>query len=600
MPGFFSQTWLDELRQRCDLAQIVADYAPLKQKGHRYWACCPFHGEKTPSFSVDVDKQLYYCFGCKASGNVFNFIMQAEHMDFAEAVRFLADKVNLPLPEMGDDIAGYRAQKQERERLYEVMREAARFYRDVLFSPQGREAMAYLKRRRVAEATIKRFGLGYAPEGWHALMDHLKAKGVSEQDGLKLGLYAQSKGRTYDAFRGRVIFPIFNGQGAVVGFGGRVMDKSNPKYLNSPETPIFNKRLTLYGMQLLKKARNLPQLILVEGYMDMLALAQSRFEGVLASLGTSLTQEQARLLRRYGSRVVLAYDGDTAGQHAALRGLDILDAEGLEVRVLSLEDGMDPDEYIRTRGRAALEQRISEAMPLPAFKMYLEKKAHDMSTQQGRTQYAIACAKVLARLENPVEREVYLRTLQVETGFSMESLGAQVAKFARTGDAVTSYKVAPDRNNKEDLARDAGAFRAEKRLIEALAYHGRDVREQVLAQLQSQDFTDDACRFAFQCMLEAAKAGRELPAADLWTHMGQGGFAKEAGAFLSEPPREELLPTRAAMEEWIAHMHMQMRQRQIEALKAQLNDPHLAQDARVQLMEEIQELMRAMRGGYRG
>ena len=253
MAGFFPQQWLDELRSRADIVSVVSEYVPLTQKGRRYWGCCLFHQEKTPSFSVDSEKQMYYCFGCKAAGNVISFVMSAERLGFVDAVKYLAEKFNVPLPQNEEEEARYRKMRQEQERMFSIMTTAARFFRDRLYEPEGEAARGYLKRRGVSEAMVRRFGLGYAPDSWNALKDHLEKNGIPAQEAQKLGLLSESKGRKYDAFRGRLMYPIFDERGRVVAFGGRVLGDGHPKYINSPETPIFNKRRQLYGLHLLKE-----------------------------------------------------------------------------------------------------------------------------------------------------------------------------------------------------------------------------------------------------------------------------------------------------------------------------------------------------------
>lgn len=430
----FPAAWLDELRSRADIVNVVSAYVPLKKNGHRYWGLCPFHGEKTASFSVDSERQLYYCFGCKASGSVIQFIMDMERLEFPEAVKFLADQLHMPLPQMEDD-PDYQRRRDQRERLLAANREAARFYHQTLFTEAGRPALEYLRGRGLSDAVIRKFGLGAAPSSWDTLTRHLTEAGFSQEElrlcGLTVVKEAESATadaparprRAFDMFRNRAMFPIIDQYGNVLAFGGRILGSGQPKYLNTSDTPVFNKRLGVYAANLLRKERHLERVVLVEGYMDVVSLTQFGVTGVCATLGTALTNEQAKLLKRFAPKVYLAYDGDSAGQHAILRGLDILEAEGIPARVLDFPDGLDPDEFIRRDGPEGFANL--PALPPEAYRMRRLRAEYDLSTQEGRTEYAKGCAGLLRRLE-PVERENYLQELTVQTGFSREVLLAQI------------------------------------------------------------------------------------------------------------------------------------------------------------------------------
>ena len=432
----FPAAWLDELRQRADIVQIVSGYVTLKRNGHRYWGLCPFHGEKTASFSVDPEQQLYYCFGCKAGGSVIQFIMDMERLDFPEAVRFLADQLHMPLPQMEDD-PDYQRRRSQRERLLSANREAAQFFHRTLFTDAGRPMLDYFKRRGLSDAVIRKFGLGASPEGWDTLTRHLLDQGYTLEElklcGLTVVKPAQEATqdaparpqRAFDMFRGRAMFPIIDQYGNVLAFGGRVLGDGQPKYLNTSDTPVFNKRLGVYAANLLRKERHLERIVLVEGYMDVVSLTQFGVTGVCATLGTALTAEQARLLKRFAPKVYLAYDGDSAGQHAILRGLDILQAEGIPARVLDFPDGLDPDEFIRRDGPEGFEKL--PALTPETYRMRRLREQYDLSTQEGRTEYAKACAPILRTLE-PVELENHLQELSVQTGFTREVLLAQVGQ----------------------------------------------------------------------------------------------------------------------------------------------------------------------------
>ena len=422
MAGRYPPQWLDELRQRADIVKVVGSYVKLKKNGHRYVGLCPFHNETAPSFSVDEQKQVYHCFGCKAGGSVIQFVMDIERLSFPEAVAFLADQLHMPLPEMQNDPA-YEKRRTLKERIYLANRTAARMYHQLLWQPESSAILHYLQQRGLSDAVIRRFGIGAAPPSaqvGHRLME----EGFTEEELIQAGLMLRREGRTFDMFRNRAMFPIIDTYGNVLGFGGRAMGDAMPKYLNTSDTPAFNKRYTVFAANLLRKARGLTRVILVEGYMDVVALSQFGVEGVAATLGTALTPEQARLLHRFAPEVYIAYDGDRAGQKAILRGLEVLEGENVPVRVLDFPGGLDPDEFIRQEGLEAFQ--ALKPISAVTYRMRREKERHDVSTEEGRIEYAKACAAILRGVKEPVELENHLRHLSVETGFSKEVLMQQI------------------------------------------------------------------------------------------------------------------------------------------------------------------------------
>ena len=422
MAGRYPPQWLDELRARADIVKVIGSYVTLKKNGHRYVGLCPFHNETAPSFSVDEQKQVYHCFGCKAGGSVIQFVMDIEHLSFPEAVAFLADQLHMPLPEMQNDPA-YEKRRTLKERIYLANRTAARMYHQLLWQPESSAILHYLQQRGLSDAVIRRFGIGAAPPS--AQVGHrLAEEGFTEEELVQAGLMLRREGRTFDMFRNRAMFPIIDTYGNVLGFGGRAMGDAMPKYLNTSDTPAFNKRYTVFAANLLRKARGLTRVILVEGYMDVVALSQFGVEGVAATLGTALTPEQARLLHRFAPEVHIAYDGDRAGQKAILRGLEVLEAENVPVRVLDFPGGLDPDEFIRQEGLEAFQ--ALKPISAVTYRMRREKERHDVSTEEGRIEYAKACAAILRGVKEPVELENHLRHLSVETGFSKEVLMQQI------------------------------------------------------------------------------------------------------------------------------------------------------------------------------
>ncbi len=458
--------WLDELRGRVDIVDVVSDYVELKQKGRRFWGRCPFHGEKTPSFSVDSEAQMYYCFGCHKGGTVINFVMDIERMEFMEAVKMLAERAHLPLPERVNDGRDSDKMRALRERIYEANLEAARFYHATIWTEEGAQALGYLHKRGLDDAGIRRFGLGSTAQGRDALTRHLIEKGFTMEELISAGLSGEKDGRRYDMFRDRAIFPIINPQGKVLGFGGRIMGDGNPKYLNTSDTPVFNKRQGLYALNMARKERSLKRLILVEGYMDVVSLRQQGVLGVVATLGTALTEEQARLFKRYAPEVWVCYDGDGAGQKAILRALDIFESQEMPVKVIDIPGGMDPDDYVRANGAAGFE--ALRPIPPCEYRMMRAADRVDLTTQDGRTQYAIECCNILRAIKNPVELENYLDKLIVQTGFAREVLLRQIGVEELAAQHKQSAQ--PDRPLRRSVHKELAEYvKAQQLLINLLA-----------------------------------------------------------------------------------------------------------------------------------
>lgn len=421
MSGRIPDAWLDELRARLNIVDVVGDYVQLKPKGRRHWGLCPFHNEKTASFSVDGEEQMYYCFGCHKGGTVINFVMEMERMEFLDAVKLLAERARMELPDSTDSPQVDRTLK---ERVYAANLAAARYFHDALWTSGGAQILGYLHRRGLDDGDIRRFGLGAATGEWDDLTNELTGQGFEEDVLIKAGLTLRKEQRRFDMFRDRAIFPIIDAQGRVLGFGGRAMGDAQPKYLNTPDSPVFNKRQNLYAINYVRKERGLDKLILVEGYMDAVALRRAGVLGVVATLGTSLTEEQARLIKRYAPEVWVAYDGDSPGQKATLRALDILDAAGIPARALVFPDGLDPDDFIRRDGP----EGFANLKPIGRFDYRMDRLAEefDLTDQEGRTGYAIKCCELMRRVESPVELENHLKRLTVETGFAREILLSQI------------------------------------------------------------------------------------------------------------------------------------------------------------------------------
>lgn len=429
--------WYDELMAKCDIVSIMSDYVTLKKKGSTHWACCPFHHEKTPSFSVSEQKQLYYCFGCQESGNVITFIKKMEGVEFGDAVKILAKKVGVEIPANNFTKKDNAQIIKQKERLYTLMRESAKFYNANLNSKAGEKAKQYLHSRGFTDNIIMRFGIGYSTNG-HDIINHLAKKGFTKDEMKNAGMVAVSEKGPYDAFYGRVMFPIISNMGEVVAFGGRTLEEKPTfaKYKNSSQTLIFDKSKIIYGINLLKKKKQkekIDYVILCEGYIDVIALHSAGFDTAVASMGTALTYNQAKQIKNFVDKVYISYDGDTAGQKAALKGLDILASAGLNVRVISLPQGQDPDDVIKTKGANYYKKLLEQAVTLPAFKIEALRKQHDMSDMDSKAKFAVESVKVVKALENPVEQEQYLEIIHKITNYSIDSLlrQSQVTKVAK-------------------------------------------------------------------------------------------------------------------------------------------------------------------------
>ena len=427
----FPTAWVDSVYAASSIVDIVSNYVPLQKRGQRHWGLCPFHNEKTASFSVNGELNLYYCFGCKASGNVAQFVMEMEKLSYPEALLYLAKQFHLPPPPVLEDDPEEAQRRSLRERLHEASREAAVFYHEQIWLPEHHEALSYLHDRGVDDAVIRRFGLGYAPNEWDSLLTHLQSKGFTMEELQQAALITVKENSRYDTFRDRVMFPIINRYAQTIGFGARAMGNAQPKYLNTSDSLIFNKRYNVYGINLLRKMRNLDQLYLVEGYLDVIALSQVGIGNAVATLGTSLTQEQARLMKNYAPEIWIAYDGDEAGQTATLRALDVLHQEGVKARVLRFPDGLDPDDFIHQRGL----EGFSALKPLPAmaFRLIHLESQFDMSNDESKREYARKACETLQIITEPVETDYYLGRIALKTGIAKEVLALQMRQNQKGG-----------------------------------------------------------------------------------------------------------------------------------------------------------------------
>ncbi len=421
----FSPAFLDELNARNPIEDVVGQYVALTKRGNNLFGLCPFHSEKTPSFSVAPDKGIYYCFGCHKGGGAVNFIMEIENLSYHDAVRFLAKRAGMEVPE--DD--EYQSQFRKKERLWALCRDAARFFHAQLKTPQAIEARKYIAKRGLSDGAITRFGIGFAPDGWTALTDAMTAKGYTKSELLEAGLARKSEknGSIYDWFRNKLIFPIIDVRGNVIGFGGRVLDNSKPKYINSPESALFSKRRNLFAMNFVKKSKQ-GYIILTEGYMDTVTLHQYGFDCAVASLGTSLTQEHADLLSKYTKEIVLIYDGDAAGQNAIRRAIPILEKAGLRIKILRMQGAKDPDEYLHEYGADRFRLLLQGSEGQAEYRLQSLQMQFDLTQDEQKVEFAKQAAELICTFSTAVEREIYGTRAAEAAGLTPEVMKLEISK----------------------------------------------------------------------------------------------------------------------------------------------------------------------------
>lgn len=477
----FSSDLLEEIRNRCDIVDIISEYVHLKQAGKSFKGLCPFHGEKTPSFMVSPEKQLFHCFGCGEGGNVFNFLMKYEKISFFEAVKMLAKKsgVSLPVDEEKENFLN-----RQKERLYKLNNLAANYYRECLFKTnQGKKIINYLKKRGINDTSVEKYKLGYAPSGWDVLTNFLKKKGYSYEELTKARIINKSKieGKYIDYFRDRIIFPIFNLSGRVIGFGGRVLEDSLPKYINSPETLVYNKGSNLYSLNFAKEdIRKNGYLIIVEGYTDVLITQQYEFNNVAASLGTALTARQIDLIKRFTDMVLIAYDADSAGNMATLRSLDLLVKAGLEVKVIDLPQGYDPADFLIKKGRTPFQNLIDGSLSLIDYKLKLLYSKNSIKTIEGKVKVIKGIIPTLSVIGNEVELRAQTKKISEELKLSEEAILIELKRYKR-GEKDSSH-------NFIKLNSESGNIKAEKILIGCMLENEKIGRD-ILKKLKAKDFT---------------------------------------------------------------------------------------------------------------
>ena len=438
----FPAAFIDELIARNPIEDVVGQYVTLKRSGSNMFGLCPFHGEKTASFSVAPEKGIYYCFGCHKGGGAINFMMELEGLSYPDAVRKLAQRAGMEVPEDEQ----YQSRYKQQERLWALMKEAGRFFNSQLYSPAGKECLAYVQKRGLSKSIVTQFGMGFAPNSWNALVDAMRKKGYTDQELIAADLVGEKNGRIYDRFRNRLMFPIIDVRGNVVGFGGRVLDDSKPKYLNSNETIIFNKRKNLFGLNFAKKSKQ-GFMILVEGNIDVITLHQYGFDNAVASLGTSLTEEHANLLSRYTEQVVLTYDSDEAGQRAAKRAIPMLEKVGIKVKVLNMKDAKDPDEFLQKFGTDKFKLLLQGSSDWVEYQLNAIRAKYDLGEDAQKVQFVQEAAELISTLESSVKREVYGGRVAESAGISMDAMKLEVNKAFKRRMAIKKKQ-----QEKADLA----------------------------------------------------------------------------------------------------------------------------------------------------
>ncbi len=507
------QSFIEELKMHCDIESVISSYVQLKRRGRILVGLCPFHSEKTGSFTVYPENQSFYCFGCGAGGDAIGFIRRIENLEYVEAIKLLAQRAGMTVPE---DAAEDRTAKLK-TRILEMNREAARFYYDRLIEPQGEAALRYLLGRGLLPKTIKHFGLGYAPAQWSALTDMLAKKGYNYEEMEAACLSRRGKnGGYYDVFRDRVMFPIIDLRGNVIGFGGRKMTGDGPKYYNSPDTPVFKKTKNLFALNFAKKNGKMPYLILCEGYMDVIAMHQAGFTQAVASLGTSLTSDQCRLAAAYTDEAVLAYDSDEAGQKATRRAIGLLDEAGIRSRVLSITGAKDPDEFIKKYGGARFKQLIEGSTGAVEYELDKIDAKYETDTPEGKIMALKEAVNLLAEMKNPLEREIWAAKLAEDYGTAKEGILAQVtAKLRRRAKAENFRSVAAPAvrtayaNIIPEKLKNPAAAAAEERLLGA-ALRNPEAFKSLSGKISGEDFVCALYRRIFESAADAAAAGYEL------------------------------------------------------------------------------------------
>ena len=502
----YSEELIDDIKNSNDIVDIISQYVTLKRSGRNFFGVCPFHREKTPSFSVSPDKQIFHCFGCGAGGNVIHFISKIENVDFKESLEILAERAGITLPTIDNS---FDSKKQQlKEKVYEINKEAAIYYHETLYKEISKPAQEYVKKRKLDNRTLKDYTIGYAPNNSN-LYKYLKGKGFTDEEILASDLVNKVGNNFVDRFRNRLIFPIQDVRNRYIAFGGRVLDNSLPKYINSPENIVYSKARNLYGLNVAKKSK-LEKLIIVEGYMDVVSLHQRGIENVVASCGTALTESQGRLLRKYAEKIIISYDSDGAGQAATMRGLEILSNLGCDIRILQMEGAKDPDEYVIKYGNGRFNNLVDKAISLVEFKVKVLKKDLNLDNVNDKIKFLNEIAKLLSTVDNRMEQEVYIDTISREYNISKEAIYAEINKLSYSknqGKKIleSNYKKNNIVKKKETLPENL--VKRESMIIGILLNGKLQVYEQIKDILSPEDFRKDENKEIMKKLYEEFEKG---------------------------------------------------------------------------------------------
>ncbi len=504
----YSDEIIDDVRQSNDIVDSISQYVRLKRSGRNYFGLCPFHNEKSPSFSVSPDKQIFHCFGCGVGGNVISFIMKIEGISFVEAVQMLAERANIALPTLQNNVD--TAKEELKAKVYGVNEFAAQFYHQNLYKPEAKIAQEYVKKRKLTQSTLEAFQIGFSGR-FDELFKNLKKQGFGEKEILESGLVNKNdKGQYIDRYRNRLMFPICNVRGRVIAFGGRVLDDSKPKYINSPENIVYSKGRHLYGLNVAKKG-DLKKILIVEGYMDVISLHQRGITNVVASLGTAMTQQQGFLLRKHAEQIILSFDSDEAGLTAKMRALEILQTMGCDLRILQMEGAKDPDEYVIKYGNARFLHLIDQALSVVEFKVKVLKQHLNLENINDKIKFLNQIAKIMANIENTIEREVYMEQIAGEYGISKEAIYAEVNKLAYShhqGEKVLEKpKPVAIHQKKEDTTITPAVKKREDTVLSILLTGNLNLYQIIKVYMNPEDFKQEINRKIVQKLYEEFEKG---------------------------------------------------------------------------------------------
>jgi len=584
MPGQIPEEFINDLRHRVDIVAVIGEFVPLKKQGRNYTGICPFHGEKTPSFVVSPDKQIFHCFGCGKGGNVFSFLIEKDAMSFPEAVEHLAKRAGIALPNIA-----VSPEKDKRDslmkRYFDINEKTAKYYEQLLYDSSGKEALRYLQGRGLKTDVLEKFQLGYAPAGWDMLTNYLRGEDITEQELLTIGLAVKSKkGTLIDRFRNRVMYPITNETGKIIGFGGRVLDNSQPKYLNSPDTPLFSKGKQLYGLHLSKgSVREQDRVIIMEGYMDVITAWQNGLTNVVGTMGTALTPEHVRLLMRYTYNTFICFDADNAGQKATLRGLDTLQEQGCNISVVSIPDSKDPDDFIRKEGRARFTEIVERAHNLLEYKLIKLMEQFNTQTVSGRIQVVQELIPDILKTKSPIARQACIQMVGERLSFPETAIHAEIRK-------AVSYQEAPKENSK--TVRFLSAQEKAQRILIKLTLEYPELIGEVEENGGKELFKIALLKEIYQNHYVIRQSGHNIKANDLITLLGDSASQKVLAEILLENELPE--DWKRIYKDCLVLLRLELLQQQINHKNNMMLDMEKQGEATkvLQLMASIQQLVK--------